>query len=153
MDTLQRAKNDLKQGWKTPNGATCACCGRKVKLYSRSISGQMTYALIKLVRLYQSDRGFHHISELVNAGNGGDFARWERYGLIIGKENEDSTKRTSGLWVPTIAGIDFVHGRTTVQSRILMYNNRVYGFEGKDVDVETALGKKFDYRELMGYLV
>ncbi len=154
FDTLQRAKNDLKQGWETPNGATCACCGRKVKRYHRKLTSSMAIGLIKLVRLNHSGNGdFQHVSELGISGTGGEFAQLKRWGLIEELVNEDSKKRTSGYWTATDKGDSFVFNRVKVPAYCDTYNMKTLGFSDEQTTIIQALGKKFDYRELMGYLI
>lgn len=68
------------------------------------------------------------------------------------KENDDPTKKSSGYWRITQKGIDFLEKRITVPKRVHIYDNKCVGFDEEMVDVIKALGKKFDYQELMSDL-
>jgi hypothetical protein len=148
-DTLQAAKKELRDNWK--EGVGCQCCGQLVKLYSRKVSGRSAASLIKLYQLWRKDAKYYHVEKLGCTGSGGDFARLERYGLISCLQNDDTSKRTSGLWIPTQKGIDFVEGRIKIKSHILMFNQKTFGFEGAEISIKSALGNKFNYAVLMGW--
>jgi hypothetical protein len=80
---------------------------------------------------------------------GGELAKVSHWGLAKLKQNEDNKKRTSGIWKPTKKGIAFVHRGMSVPKYVFIYNNEVSGFSEEQTDVVGALGKKFDYSELM----
>ncbi len=154
IDTLQRAKNDLGQGWKTPDGATCACCGQKVKLYKRKINSNMAYRLICLHRKNTFINEFHHRDKIgTPRDSGGDFAKLRYWGLIEQMANDDTQKRCSGFWRMTDKGRDFVQSLTVVPAYCYMYNQKPHSFSPEMIGIREALGSKFDYPELMGYLI
>ena len=45
--------------------------------------------------------------------------------------------------------MDFVSGKMSVKSHVHIYNNIVMGFSDTTITIREALGKKFDYQELM----
>ena len=153
IDTLEIAKNDLRQGWKTTSGAICACCQQTVKLYNRKLCSTAAVGLIRLVRLYNGDLQYHHVTELGQAGSGGEFARLEHWGLIHPMINNESSKRCSGLWMPSLDGILFAYNKINVSSHLLIYNGKSYGLSEDKISIKQALGNKFDYQELMGKLL
>ena len=63
--------------------------------------------------------------------------------------HDDVKKKTSGLWRPTLAGLDFVDNKIMVPSYCKLYNNKEYGFSPETINIIDALGKKFDYNELI----
>lgn len=154
MDSLERAKNDLRQGWKTPDGATCECCGQKVKMYTRKLNSSQAAGLIRLVNLWYANKDWNHVRDISQGKlTVSDFAQVRRWGLAVESINSDDTKRNSGLWKPTAEGINFVFGNLTVPIYCEIYNNKTLGFSVAKMGIKQALGKKFDYTELMGRLL
>lgn len=151
LDSLERAKRELRQNFKS--GATCPCCGQNVKAYDRKLTGSQAKGLINLARLYVRDHKWHHVSDLEVSGNGGEFAQLRRWLLIEQQVNEDTKKRTSGMWKPTQKGMDFVYNKITVPSHCETYNNVTMSFSEDQINIRQALGKRFDYAELMGFLL
>lgn len=64
-------------------------------------------------------------------------------------KSETTEKRTSGFWIPTQLGIDFVRNKIRVKAKANIYNNKFYGFEGDDISIIDALKDKFNYEQLM----
>lgn len=156
IDGLHRAKQYLKQGWKTPKGAKCECCNQLVKLYKRKITAQAAYELICLYkRARLTGQEYHHRNDFIPSKNhsGGDWARLVHWGLIESKVNEDPEKKCSGIWRITDLGIDFVQGNATVPVNCYIYNNVLYGKSPMLCSIKHALGEKFSYPELMGFLI
>ena len=54
------------------------------------------------------------------------------------------------MWRPTEAGIDFENKETKIIASAITYNGNVTGFAGDEIDIESALGNKFSYSEMMG---
>ena len=129
-------------------GGTCPCCGQYVKMYRYSIAG---VAAACLIRLYGSPEGaFVPVNSIARGhGVGGHWARLRRWGLIEEAINEDTKKRTSGLWRITARGREFVDNKILVPKYVLIYNGTVFGFEGGMVSIRGCLGNKFNYEELM----
>lgn len=132
-------------------GYNCPCCGQLCKRYYRKFNANMALALIVLYR--NMDKGFIHLENLL-ADKGfkrcGDASYLRHYKLIeaMDKPREDGSKR-NGHYKITGLGIMFVEGKSTVQNTYIIYNNKHEGFEGPEISIVDALGKKFDYRELM----
>ena len=146
MITIAEAKEYLRQNF--DKGANCPCCTQFTKRYSRKLTSGMAVALINLYNI--SDREYVHIERLGRL-NGGEFAQLAHWGLIEEKPNEDDgTKRTSGYWHITLRGVNFVKGSTRVASHVYTFNGKRLGFSETSTDIHEALGKKFNYSELMG---
>lgn len=143
--TLQEAKDFLKANWKT--GVICPCCKQLVKLYATPFSSNMAIFLISLVRLYEKKKRPIHYKECkFGSRNYPHLAKWN---LMVTDKSETSDKKTSGFWTPTKMGIDFVNNQCFVKSKAYLYNNTFYGFGGDDIKITDALGKKFNYQDLM----
>ena len=155
IDTLQIAKNDLRQGWETPNGATCACCQQKVKLYKRSLYAAPLTALIKLYRLNKKAPRHYHMTEIgTPKSGGGDFSKLIYWGFIEAQEgNDNPDTRTSGFWSITPLGRSFVRNEVAVPKSKFIYNNRVYGDSDEMVKISEVRSRGFNYQELIGKLL
>ena len=146
FETLEEAKQYLRDNW--IEGAECPCCKQKVKLWSKPLIGTAVADLIRLNKLWQKNGVAVHISEFTKQRS--NFYTLVYWGFIVKGDVEiDGKKRSSGYWLPTIKGGKFIDNEVTVQSYADTYNNKVIRFTGKQIGVKEALGKKFDYEELM----
>jgi len=97
--------------------------------------------------------GFVPVEEFLRVNGyprSGDFPYLVHYGLLekmVG-ERVDGSKR-NGFYKLTEKGRQFVLKQITVPKTFIIYNGKCEGFEGREIGIEEALGKKFDYRELM----
>lgn len=154
--TLEEAKQYLRENFE--KGADCPCCLQFVKLYKRRLNAGACRALILMYRIERASEDFNewiHVQQEfasrfgLNA-NSMDYSQAQWWGLIESKPNEDDpTKKDSGFWRLTDLGRSFVRGTWTVYSHARLYNNKCLGFVGTKQDIKQALGKKFDYEELM----
>ena len=144
FETLEEAKQFLRENWE--EGADCPCCTQKVKLWKKPLIGTAVADLIRLTKLWEKNGVPAHISEFTDQRS--NFYTLIYWGFIT-KGEVDNKKRSSGYWVPTQKGGDFVEKKITVPSIAATYNNKLIRLMGKDIDVVKALGKKFDYEELM----
>lgn len=149
ITTIQEGKDMLREKWE--KGVDCPCCGQLVKRYSRSMHTMMAVALIALYRAWIDDHEYHHISEFAEYRGIGDFAKLRYWGLIEEKEKGegDDHKRTSGYWKITEKGELFVKGKISVPRRVALFNQKFLGLEGDPMTIQEALGKKFNYQDLM----
>jgi hypothetical protein len=151
FDTLSQAKEDVKDGRVRPEGIECPCCGQYCKVYKRKLNSAMALALIWLVRSTAPGEFVHATTRapreaLMSRGAFAFLAYWD---LAEQRLNELSDKRCSGFWRATERGRDFAYGKSTLWSHALVYDNDVLEFCGDKVDVVDALGRKFNYHELM----
>ena len=132
-------------------GYTCGCCGQFVKQYSRHFNSNMGLAILMLYK--HKDKGFVHIENLM-VENGykrcGDASYLRHYNLIepYKAKREDGSNR-NGYYHITSAGILFAENKIKVKERFLTFNNNCQGFEGADIGIVDALGKKFNYAHIM----
>lgn len=139
-------------------GAECPCCSQYVKMYRRSITSSMAWALLLVYRHMQK----HPKLEWVHAQDflkkqpvpaavmSGDFSKMEHWGLITKKHGvrEDGSKRV-GFYALTEKGKLFCENKVSVPQKAHIYNQSLFGFSGKNINIREALKKKFDYDELM----
>jgi hypothetical protein len=149
MHTIVEAKQYLKDNIK--KGVKCPCCGQFAKLYSRKINSGMVLFLIGLYRLskrngiqeFSNDFVFKEMDLNVRSL---DYSILKHFGLIQESVNTDSGKKKSGNWIITEAGINFAEGKVSVAENVLIYNNKVIGFEGKNILISEI--SKFNYKDL-----
>ena len=157
--TLREAEAVLREQLhaKLDDGAHCGVCLQYAKRYRRPLTSAMAYALVIVSRAQmRSQDEFVHVENLLKNTPGipsslrGDFAKLVHWGLVApawGKRT-DGSKR-NGFYKVTPAGYDWVHGRIAIPSHVVIYNNRREGHEGEPIDIRGALGKQFDYNEIM----
>lgn len=152
MQSLQEAKTYLKENYE--KGTKCPCCGQFVKLYKRKITSAMALGLIYLAKNTEADE-YVHIENFfkkqpVPSSIRGDISKLVFWGLLEKQEGlrADGSSR-NGYYKITQLGRNFVHGLVTVSKNIFIYNNKVIKRSDELINIETALGNKFNYRELM----
>lgn len=149
---LERVRDVFRKLLMGDKGTYCPCCGQYCKVYRRKLNSGMAAGLIWLVRAFEVSHDWVEPQKtapryVLNNREMGKLVHW---GLAELKANEDDTSRkTTGLWRPTRWGIDFVYGRCTVPSRVFLYLNTILGFDSEMITIQGALGRKFDYDELM----
>lgn len=132
------------------HGYKCSECGQFVKLYRRKMNSIMARALIIA---YQRRPAWVRLGEHMvrRWGTGsGDYAKLRHWGFIeqMPKDPEVTVTRTSTYWKITEDGVKFVEGGLA-HSHVLLYNDTCYGFDSGQITIVDALGKHFNYVELM----
>jgi len=140
VDAQQRFEDELE------DGIDCPCCGRLGKIYRRPLGASMARWLIWLVRIWPG-HGWIDIKD--TDARGGDYAKLAHWQLVEQQPNADETKKDSGMWRPTPHGITFVYRRIMVPSHVYLLFNNVIGWEPNHIEITDALGKTFNYSELM----
>lgn len=151
IETLKQAKDVLKEGYE--KGVACPCCDQHVKMYRRKLTSSMAWVLIMMYRDDLTE--FSHIEDYLKkkdipSGVRGDFPKL-RYWVLIEKEEvkrEDGSSR-NGNYRLTDKGIQFVKGLIKVPKYVKIYNSKSRGYAGDDININDALGEKFNYNELM----
>lgn len=152
MNTLVEVKDYLKENWK--QGCLCPACTQNVKLYRRSLTSSMAYALILI---YKHGSDYFHVEKYLKALDcpssiRGDFPKLRFFGLIESREEirEDGSGR-NGYYRITQKGIDFVNYQHHAPEAVYIFNNKVYPPETpvKEISIIEALKNKFNYSELM----
>jgi hypothetical protein len=134
------------------DGAVCPCCESWVQRYRRTLTAGMAVVLCRIVRQTVGRQDpWVKVYEMKHPPLGGDFAKLRHWKLLerLPKDWEDTTRRTSGVWRATDKGIDFALGRIMVPRAYFDYQGRCLGFDEELTTIQQALGKRFDYGELM----
>lgn len=150
---LSEARRVFKDSIKT-HLTVCPCCDRPSKVYARSFYSAHARALIGL---YWLDK--KHPNDSFKIGRFADgitkhFAIVKFWGLAIDaqfepEDNIDGQKRTTGLWKITENGRKFIENKLKITEKVILENNHLIAFEGEKIDVQGALGTKFNYQDLM----
>ena len=162
--TLGAVKQVIREHFDAGEEIGCPACGQLVKRYRRALSAGMAYGLVLLARYDEMHPGefVHlesHFARMTSAHRapatvvaGGDVTKLRYWGLIepMPGKREDGSGRL-GYYRITDAGRDFVYMGTAVPSHVFLYNQKVLGWERSRVNLREALGKRFDYDDLMGY--
>lgn len=133
-------------------GYYCPCCNSFLKRYRRRLNANMAVTMVAMFR--KKKFGFIRVEEFMRVNGyqrSGDFPYLVHWGMLEkmpGKREDGSSK--TGYYKLTDKGRQFVLHQITAQQTLVIYNGKVEGFEGSEISIEEALGKKFDYRELMG---
>lgn len=129
----------------------CPCCGRYAQIYKRRLYDTAVRMLIMLYKLGADQDYVHYSLAVMNFSHGhiGDFNKAKYWDLIRQKPYESFEKSAAGSWKLTQEGIDFIQGRASIPEFAYIFDDRVLGFSENRVNVREALGKKFNYEELM----
>ncbi len=128
----------------------CPCCGRWAQMYQRRIHTSIALQLIELYKL-GGTYDYIHASRLIHKGvsGAGDLSKAKYWGLIEEKPSDGRTK-SSGYWMLTDLGLQYVTDRARVPYIAFVYDDKVLGFSERLSGIREALKEKFDYQELMG---
>lgn len=132
-------------------GYNCPCCGTFLKRYYRKMNANMA---VTIIAMYVKKKfGFIRVEEFLRLNGyqrSGDFPYLVHWGILekMPGERIDGSKKT-GFYKLTDKGRQFVKGEITVKQTMIFYKGKCEGFEGDEITIQQALGKKFDYRELM----
>lgn len=139
--TLGDARDWLRD--RVQDGAKCPCCTQFAKVYRRKLHAGMAVALIHMYRHRDADNKFDITTHMVTRP--GDTSKL-RYWELIERDDDDP----EGVYRITLLGRLFVEHSATVPSHAEIYDGRLLKVDGEQITITQALGKKFDYPELMG---
>ena len=132
-------------------GVWCTSCGKWAKKYRRAMGASIAKFLIDLYRAQQNHDRHWKTRELYprdnKASTEGVLAR--HWGLIDIIEETNKAGAPVGSYKLTEKGRRFIHVLEYVPSHVYLYNGQCLGLDGKLMSIREALGKKFDYDELM----
>ncbi len=155
LTTVEEAKKHLDNHME--KGANCPVCNQLVKIYFRSLNGNMAYALFLMYKFTREtpDEFIHFENELkkrnIPSSSCADFPKLRFWNLLEQKNDtkkEDGNPRL-GYYKLTAKGRSFVNGLINVQHYVKLFNNQFYGYEGDFVSFRECLTLKFNYDELM----
>ena len=150
-DFMDVASHRLRES--LDEGVTCPCCGQYAKRYKRKLNSSMAAALCWMWT--QSGYAWCDVPSQAPAWvlKAREYPKLAWWGLIEEKPKEEGQKgRTSGLWRVTQLGADFARSCVSVPRYAFVYNGTVEDFTtAAPIYIRSALGDRFDYRELMGF--
>lgn len=154
IDTLAGAIDYVWQY--VTEGVTCPCCGQNCHMRPHKLRGGFSRGLMWLVGeelrtqaewVYVRGKAPHEFIK-----NTTDWSIVKHWNLAVPMPKEPG-QNNSGYWHSTPQGRDFVFGRATVMSHAVLFNNTLFGFQGKQISIAESLGERFNYQELMTALV
>lgn len=135
-------------------GVHCPCCDQFAKEYARKLPAVSAMVMIKMYRRNEG-RDYVNIPAMFSTmtglhGGTGDGTKGQWWGLMEPQpsERDDGSWRT-GWWRLTDLGREFVVGELKVRRYAHLYNQQVLGMSGEFWSIRDALGKRFNYDELM----
>lgn len=150
---LAEARTWLRE--RLDEGARCPCCTQHAQVYRWSLYGTAARALILYWRLGRGER-YVHSSRLKDLGHKGqgDATRLRLWKLLAEEPDRRPDGGKSGWWLVTDLGREFIYRRATIPKYVYTFASRRIRYDddhapGPQVGIEAALGKRFDYRELM----
>lgn len=148
--SVERARRVLLDN--LADGVICACCNRLARSYREPIDSGMARSLIWLVRHYARNRGpwveVRAVAPtyVLRSAKMGKLRRW---GMVITWDDKpDDGRKRAGLYKPTRRAFDFCLNRIRVASHIITVNDEIVGVSDTMVNIQQALGKKFNYDEI-----
>ncbi|MFA6571709.1 MAG: hypothetical protein WCT77_10815 [Bacteroidota bacterium] len=140
-------------------GVICPCCKAKIKVYKRKLNSTMMLFLIALNKLDRRKPNdiYFHVKEILQVAGAGrsvglDYCILKHYRFIeaMGKDEEDTTKKTSGYWKITERAKQFLSGKIKVPSHVFTFmENKFSGFSDELIGPLDAIDNHFDFEELM----
>lgn len=134
-------------------GVVCPCCDKFFKRYTRPFNSTMARGLIWLVKTYEA-QGTEWVDvprlapKWLVSSNQLASVRW--WGFVERPaKSGDSSKKHSGKWRPTAAGIEAAHNRLQFRLTAVTLKGVVEDLVGDWVSLSETLDKKFDYQEVM----
>lgn len=150
------------------DGTDCPCCTRHARRQHRALGCGPARWLIELIYLSE-DGEARSTGEILKSLKGNNVSGSDAtsilplYGLIVAAPDPKTVEnppppgsknipkgRTSGFWKSTKLGRAFALDKIKVPERIVTCLGVPEAFEGDPVSIKDALGKKFNYDEIMG---
>ncbi len=142
--TLAAARDILRE--LVYEGHKCPLCTQMAKVYRRKINSTMARTLIKIYEA-GGTTSFVHTASLPGDTHEASQLSW--WGLIEEEKVVRPDGGKAGRWRVTAKGEGFVRARIRVPTYALIYDGRVLELDGPGASIVTALGKRFNYYELM----
>lgn len=155
--TVAQARSAFDNTIRLDEAAVCPCCRRTARARKRALSSTLARYLAAMAREQEAHGSPVDVPELAiyqSAAQRGDYAYLRHWGLISPAVIVDGSP-SAGKWTVTIQGFAFVAGVAKVPSHVWILDNEVVqdmgadGFSGKLIDFAQALGKAFDYDEVV----
>lgn len=145
-DTLGQAREWLSEQL-MDKGATCPCCNQFARVYKRKLNANMARTIVQGYQKAKLD--WFHAPTVV--GDRGELAKLRYWGLVEEEHAVRPDGGRTGWWRITVAGERFVLGKIWVPAHALVYDSKLLRLDdsGGRINITDALGRKFNYRELM----
>jgi hypothetical protein len=128
------------------DGAICPCCDRKGKINRGKLSQHLALAL-KWIEVHgdPEDDGFVDCqgSNQVHLLRSKTYSQMKHWDLVEPKAGR------SGFWRVTSKGKEFLLGKITVPQAVYVYNDKVFGFDDKEISFRQCFGRHFNFDEMM----
>lgn len=152
-DTLSEAREYVKAGrWE---GVYCPCCGQYLKVWHTPFPGVAARVLCDMYCKGDGPaREWVHVPSLPSYNKGGDALKAVHWGLIeaMEGEREDGSKR-NGWWRLTEHGVAFVtHEVAILRYADIVRPHQCLGRSGTPLWISEAVGRRFNWRELIGWI-
>lgn len=152
--SLSDARVETMAAARSPKGTRCPLCSKFVKVYRRKFNAGMALDLIRLYHWSRNHPGqyvhFAHYLVTCYRSTPGDHGKLAWWGMVEKHtEPPDDGRKTNGLYRLTPLGFEFAEKRAKVRSHAIEYLSEVEAFSGNLIDIDDALGRNFNYRELM----
>jgi hypothetical protein len=150
--TLLEARAWLRE--RLAGGETCPCCDQRAKVYERPLTSVAARAVIALWRTHRTRFGHmptvaqHHLADVQSQG--GYLVLGAHWGLIQSESAALTGGGRAGFWRVTNFGEAWIHGRTAVPAKAVLYNGACRELVGRPVTVFDVLGTRFDLARLLG---
>lgn len=139
--TLAQASHAFFTALESGKPVTCPCCQRKTQVYTRTLHHEMAVNLVRLVRAHERTGGWCSVREFVQGSSKATKASTDA-AFLVHWQLVECEKR--GMYRPTQAGIDFVHGRATAPASVQTYDNQCVGRSERRVSIRDVLGSDLD---------
>lgn len=159
---IERRAFTLRLHQNPRDGSQCPVCDRVARIYRRTINAAMAAALVTTAHHFATNptEASVHVPSLLaercpKASHGGDYAKLVHWGLLKQLQwvRPDGSNR-SGEFSVTAAGFAFAAGELRVPKYVYLLDNEpIDRPDGDDesIDVYDALGKEFNYNELLDW--
>lgn len=150
----------IKNGCPKEDKQECACCHQDVNAHKHKVTWAQAVALTVLVDMCEQEPGYHHVDDIkdqtlarlhethIVLSHWSVMAKWS---LIEDEPNlTDPEKRTSGMWRPTVRGIDFVYDRYLISKYLWTFNNTILHESEENISIQGATGEQYSWPEMQG---
>jgi len=152
MSEVEIVHQQFFEKLKSGKSIICPCCERSARIWKRKINTSMARAIIALS--IHGDDPVHLfrflVARKIQHSDAPLLRHWELISELQG-EREDGNPR-NGHYFITQKGHDFARSRISVPRYIFLYNDSVRGFSDEKIEIQGALGSKFNYEELLAGL-
>jgi hypothetical protein len=150
----------IKHGCTKERKQKCAACTQDVNVHKHKVTWAQALALSVLVDMYEETPGYHHTSDINSLTRDRakkpnliltHFSVMAKWSLIEDEPNfTDPEKRTSGMWRPTIRGIDFVYDRYRISHYLWTFDNKIMHESSDLVSIKDTTGEQYSWPEMKG---